>query len=196
VLKEAGAAFVMAAGLTLRPGRQKEFFLGALRQAYPGLVPSYHEIYAEQRASGAATRRYRDQLAERILNAFRGSGVPFLLPHRLYRGRLPLYDEVHLLLQHMGELYAARGVSIQELKKAQAGYTQWLLERKRAFNRKRSRRQEELEEETRAELNRDEPEALMGNRKLAGFLRSATAAGKLLDYTTLSLTDTPTAATI
>lgn len=188
VLKDAGAAFVMPGGLTLRPGRQKDFYMAHLAEAYPGLVDSYREMYAEERPSGACTRGYRDGLAERVAASVRDAGVPFLLPHARYRGQVPLYDELHLLLQHMAELYAARHVPVGSLKSAIRRYADWLLDRKKVFNRKRSLRQEDLEDETRALFTSDAAVALLKNEKLAGFLRAVALERQVFDYLTLSLT--------
>jgi DNA repair photolyase len=187
-LKDAGAAFVMPGGLTLRPGRQKDFHMAHLAEAYPGLVDSYRRIYAEERPSGTCTREYRDALAERTARAVKDAGVPFLLPHALYRARVPLYDELHLLLQHMAELYAARHVPVGALKSATRCYGDWLLEKKRLFNRKRSLRQRDLEDETRALFETDAALTLLGNEKLAAFLRSVAIDRRVFDYLTLSLT--------
>ncbi len=186
-LKEAGAAFVMPGGLTLRPGRQKEFFMKELSEAYPGLVGKYREIYAEERQSGACTRRYRDGLSERIASATKGLDVPFLLPHALYKGRVPLYDELHLLLQHMAELYAARRVAIGALKSATGCYAEWLLQKKRVFNRRRSLRQGDLEADTIALFTTGDAAGLLGNSKLAAFLGSVALERRVFDYVTLSL---------
>jgi DNA repair photolyase len=186
-LKDSGAAFVMPGGLTLRPGRQKDFYMMHLAEAYPGLVERYREIYGEERKSGASTRRYRDGLAKRIASGTKGSGVPFLLPHALYRERVPLYDELHLLLQHMAELYGARRVPVGGLKSATRLYADWLLQKKRFFNRKRSLRQEDLEEDTRALFTTGDARTLLRNERLAAFLRSVALERRVFDYLTLSL---------
>jgi hypothetical protein len=181
----------MPAGLTLRPGRQKDFYLERLGEMYPGLVERYREIYAEERPSGACTRRYRRGLAERIASATRDTGVPWLLPHALYRDRVPLYDELHLLLQHMVELYAARRVPVSGLTRAAGRYADWLLQKKRIFNRKRSLRQEELEEEVRALFSTGKAGGLLGNEKLTVFLRSVALERRVFDYLSLSLSAPP-----
>lgn len=191
-LRDAGAAFVMPAGLTLRPGRQKDFYLEHLGEAYPELVERTRAIYAEERPSGVCVPAYRKCLAERISSATRDSGIPWLLPHVLYRGRVPLYDELHLLLQHMTELYAARGVPVGSLRGAARRYADWLLQKKRIFNRKRSLRQEDLEGETRALFASGDARDMLGNEKLAGFLRSIAMERQVFDYLTLSLS-APTA---
>ena len=186
-LKDAGAAFVMPGGLTLRPGRQKDFFFQHLAGHCPGLVERYREIFAEERPSGACTARYRGGLSARIACAMNGTGVPFLLPHALYRDAVPLYDELYLLLQHMAELYAARSVPVAGLKAAAGRYADWLRAKKRVFNRRRSVRQQDLEEETRALFSTGEAVSVLENEKLAGFLRSVAVERHVFDYLTLSL---------
>ncbi len=187
-VKEAGASYVMPGGLTLRPGRQKDLYMEELADGYPGLVDRYREIYGEQRASGAATRAYRDGLRQRIASALEGQEIPHLLPHPLYRGSVPLYDEVHLLLQHMLELYADRGAAVGRLKDACGRYADWLLGRKRVFNRRRTLRQEDLEEETRVLFSTGRAAEVLGNEKLAGFLRPVVIERKVFDYLSLSMT--------
>jgi DNA repair photolyase len=186
-LKDAGAAFVMPGGLTLRPGRQKDFYLEHLAVHYPELLERYREIYAEERPSGTCSRQYRDGLSARIASAMHGSGVPFLLPHALYREEVPLYDELYLLLQHMAELYSARRVPVAGLKAATRRYADWLLAKKRIFNRKRSLRQEDLEEETRALFASGEVTPLLQSEKLAGFLREVALQRRVFDYLSLTL---------
>jgi len=186
-LKEAGAAFVMPGGLTLRPGRQKNFYLERVGEAYPDLLPRYRSIYAEDRASGAATRSYSAALEKRTASIAIDSGIPFLLPHVCYREWLPLYDEIHLLLQHMAELYKARRVPTEALGSATRWYADWLLQKKRAFNRRRSLTQGELEEETRALFGGTGGLDLLRNEKLAVFLRRVVIDRKVFEYTTLSL---------
>jgi DNA repair photolyase len=185
--KEAGAAFVMPAGLTLRPGRQKDLFLARIAQAYPGLLQGYRQIYVEERPSGTAARNYRDRLSARIASATSDLGVPFLLPHALFRDRMPLYDELHLLLLHMAELYAARGVPVSGLKASTLRYADWLLQKKKIFNRRRSIRQEDLEEDTRLLFTGGSASEVLGNDKLAGFLRLVALERRVLDYLSLTL---------
>ena len=187
-LKDAGAAFVMPGGLTLRPGRQKDFYMEHLAAYVPDLVERYREIYAEERQSGACTKRYRDSLSARFASAFKDTGLPFLLPHGLYRDAVPLYDELYLLLLHMAELYSARGVPTAGLKSATRHYADWLVTKKRTFNRKRSLRQQDLEEETRALFAAGEAGLLLENAKLAGFLRAVAMDRHVFDYLSLSLT--------
>jgi DNA repair photolyase len=183
----AGADFVIPAGLTLRPGRQKEYFLERLGTAYPDLVPRYLELYGEDRTSGSCRPAYGREVAARFACAVESAGIPSQVPHRLYRDRMPLYDELYVLLCHMVGLYEGRGTEAGRLKAAFARYRFWLSERKRTFNRRRSETQEALEEELRAELVTHRMDTLLDNPKLAGFLREVAIGRRTFDYVSLKL---------
>jgi DNA repair photolyase len=183
----AGADFVIPAGLTLRPGRQKEFFLERLGTAYPDLVPRYRELYGEDRTSGGCRPAYGREISARFARAVESAGIPTQIPHRLYRDRLPLYDELYVLLCHMVGLYERRGTEAGRLKAAAARYSAWLSGRKRVFNRRRSETQEALEEELRMEFVTRRMDALLDNTKLAGFLREVAIDRRTFDYVSLRL---------
>ena len=119
------------------------------------------------------------------------AGVPFLHPHALFRGTMPVYDEIHLLLQHMAELYAARGVPVRPLRDAAERYARWLSQRKAQFNRRRTQRQADVEEDTRALFLEGSAAALLGNEKLAAFLGEVVVGRRVLDYLTLRLVPAP-----
>ena len=149
-LQAIGVDFIMPGGLTLRPGRQKDFFMGHLRRHQPDLLPLYEELYREERASGAPLTAYTSALHSRLAAHHARVGLPWLLPHRVYRNHLHRYDEVNVLLHHMIELYAARGTATQPLRSALTRYLRWLEERKTAYNRHRSWRYEDLDAELEA----------------------------------------------
>ncbi len=185
--KEVGAGFIMFGGLTLRPGRQKECFMEELRRSHPDLVGPYEELYSEQRASGNSRWEYRNLLGRRIRDVMRDAGIPSLIPHWIYRTRMPLYDELYVLLLHMAELYGNRGARTEGLREATGRYAAWLTGRKREFNRKRRLRQEELEAELRGLFEAGSFAALLGNAKLDSFLRAVALDRQVFDYVTLKL---------
>jgi hypothetical protein len=109
------------------------------------------------------------------------------MPHAIYHGRLPIYDEVYVLLQHMTDLYAARGRSVRRLRDAQSRYTEWLLARKKMFNRRRSLRPGAIEWELKELARTGGLAELLANAKLGGFLRAVLLEGKLFDYQRMEL---------
>jgi DNA repair photolyase len=183
----AGADFVIPAGLTLRPGRQKEFFLERLGTAYPDLVPRYRELYGEDRTSGSCRPAYGREICARFARAVESAGIPTQIPHRLYRDRLPLYDELYVLLCHMVGLYERRGTEAGRLKAAAARYGAWLSGRKRVFNRRRGETQAALEDELRGDFASGRMDTLLGNPKLAGFLREVAIGRRTFEYLSLRL---------
>ncbi len=61
----------------------------------------------------------------------------------------------------------------------------WLVERKRTYNRRRSWRYAELEEELRSQLLSGRLTTIMDNRKLGSFLHEIVIHRRTFDYVTL-----------
>ena len=185
---DAAVDFIMPAGLTLRPGRQKSFFFSRIAETHPDLLSMYNELYHEERESGIAVSGYRKQLADRCTGYNTRFELPFLVPHSVYRGRLHIYDEMNVLLHHMLELYQARRVDTRPLKKAIEKYFSWLTPRKAEYNRKRSVSYRWLERELKDMVGTGGITGLLENERLGAFFREIVLEGKLFDYVTLKCT--------
>lgn len=185
-LADAGVDFIQPGGLTLRPGRQKRFFLDRLASDRPDLGPAYDELYAEERPSGAPRAACTRELNPRCLAHNRRVSVPHLVPHRVYRDHLLAYDEASLLLSHMVELYEAVGTDTARLRDSRTRYLEWLVPRKREYNRHRSWDYRELAEELVAP---GALESIVANDRLAAFLRRTLTGGAYFDYVKLELND-------
>jgi len=186
-LAEIGVDFVLPGGLTLRPGRQKDVFLETLRRAFPDLAPHYEDLYGENRPSGAPRSVYANERQKRAEKTFIRAGIPVVVPHRLYRGRLPVYDEIDVLMDQMTRHYAARAGDIPRLKNARDRYRDWLTARKRVFNRSRRLHEEDLAGELRTLASSAGWTELLGNTKLAAFLREIIVDRRTFDEKTLRL---------
>jgi len=182
-----GVDFVLPGALTLRPGRQKQFFLETLRSFRPDLLSLYERLYAEDRPSGAPLTSYGEDVHRRAVAAFQEAGLPIRMPHAIYHGLLPVYDEVHVLLQHMTDIYAARGRSVRRLREAQGRYAEWLLARKKKFNRQRSLRSGVIEWELKDQARTGGLGEILANAKLGEFLHAVLLEGKILDYQQMKL---------
>lgn len=201
-----GVDLIMPGGLTLRPGRQKDVAMNHLRQNRPNLVSEYEHIYREERMSGSPAADYIEPLYPRFAALNAEYGVPWLVPHRIYRGRLRIYDEVNVLLHHMGELYESRGVPTRSLKSSLKRYMEWLTHRKKEYNRHRSWRYEDLDGElvalcragegtsgtetahTAASNDPGTIDSLLRNSRLSSFVRAVVLERKVFNYLTLTLT--------
>jgi len=184
---ELGVDFVMPGGLTLRPGRQKDFYLAALRSKRPGALQLTESLYREDRPSGAAIAQATRELNARIAPIRREYAMPFLLPHRSFASILPPHDSLRLLFRDMLELYSERDIDTLLLAKSAAAYDSWLVGLRRNFRRRRSLPDDWIEERF-AEASADgELERLLANARLAQFAKAVLEDGARLDYLTLKL---------
>ena len=107
------------------------------------------------------------------------------MPHGLFKSRFPIYDEIYILLTHMMDLYQARGVDVDPLKKGLVQYVKWLDEEKRAFNRKRKIPYRSLERKLLDLIRDKELISLIGNGKLVSFIESVAMDRATFDYVNL-----------
>lgn len=188
-LSKIGVDFVMPGGLTLRPGIQKETFMDTLKQYSGGLIAPYRHIYREDRPSGAPAADYYEGVSRRFVALGRDYGIPEEAPHITYRRFLPLYDEIFVLLSHMGTLYRNRGIPTNRLEISLKRYVEWFMEHKRRFNRRRSQKYTVLEELVCAKCRDGGMKEILDNRKLADFIGRIVLEKKIFDYVKLELSD-------
>jgi hypothetical protein len=122
-------------GLTLRPGKQRECYRRVIHANYPDLLPGYDRLYREARPSGQGVASYYARVDARFCAALGRRRLPGRIPRRLFHGRIPLYSEAGVLLEHRGfELDASapareperRSTSRgQELARAGMAIQQW-----------------------------------------------------------------------
>ena len=145
------------------------------------------------RPSGSPRADYLDAVNRRAEEAFARHGLPTVVPHRVYRGRIPIYDEVDVLLQHMARLYAHRGSPVHRLDASRRRYRDWLLERKAEMGRRRSLREADLAADLRGLAASDRWRVLLDNEKLAAFLCRVILDRQVFDERALTLRDPPAA---
>ena len=121
---EAGADFLVFGGLTLKEGRQKEYFLQALRRfsgaagdliAGAGDLPlQYDVIYPGDPGKpgssyGNARPDYCSLLNEVVFTVARRHRLPLRMPPALFRGIMDENDSIAVMLEHMDYFHRARG---------------------------------------------------------------------------------------
>jgi DNA repair photolyase len=183
-----GVDFLMAGGVTLRPGRQKDFYLKALAAYRPDLLEQTKALFTNEKESGAPWASATKGLRERIARVSRDFDLPWLLPHAVYSRILPAHDSLRLLLRDMLELYGARGIDTGTLRTSADRYDAWLVEQRRSFRRRRNESYRGLEEALpRAEAS-GELAKVLDNPKLSRFVGAIVREGAVLDYRALRLT--------
>jgi DNA repair photolyase len=106
--KEAGVDFVIFGGMTLKEGRQQEYFYDALRRTHPELIAEYQNIYRGSQW-GEATREYYGSISQRFNSIAEKYKMPKRMPLALYRDILEQNDLVVVILEHIDYLLKLEG---------------------------------------------------------------------------------------
>ena len=111
VIKKArcvGVDFIIFSGMTLKEGRQKEYFHAVLKNYYPNLIPEYLNIYPSNKWGGP-TKEYYGML-EGIFKSLAGKyKIPIRMPPYLYKDRLDENDRVVVILEHLDYFLRLKG---------------------------------------------------------------------------------------
>ena len=107
--KQAGVDFIIFGGMTLKDGKQKEYFLNQLRQYYPDQLPNYNNIYKKGDRWGSATSSYYNSINETFNKISKKYQIPRRIPHVLYKEVLDENDLVIVILEHIDYLLKLEG---------------------------------------------------------------------------------------
>ncbi|MCK4688922.1 MAG: hypothetical protein KAT41_01365, partial [Candidatus Marinimicrobia bacterium] len=105
-----GLDFVIFGGMTLKEGRQKNYFFNVLNKNYPSLAAEYQKIYKESKW-GNATGEYYKSLNQRFNSIARKYKIPVRIPLHFYKDILSENDLVIVLLEHIDYLLKLKGNS-------------------------------------------------------------------------------------
>jgi len=106
--KEVGVDFVIFGGMTLKEGRQKDYFCDALKKTHPELIAEYQNIYRGSEW-GEATREYYNSISQRFNSIAKKYRIPKRMPPALYRDILERNDLVVVILEHIDYLLKLEG---------------------------------------------------------------------------------------
>ncbi len=108
---EIGLDFVVFGGMTLKNGRQKDFFLNTLQQHYPQFTEAYHLLYPVDKYGGASPDYYQTlhQTFNRL--ATRKYQLPKRIPARVFHDILSDSDRVIVMLEQLDYLLKQEGKS-------------------------------------------------------------------------------------
>jgi DNA repair photolyase len=105
---EIGLDFVIFGGMTLKDGRQKDYFMNVLQEYYPHLTAEYHLIYPGNKW-GAATGDYYHSLNQTFSTIAKKYKIPKRIPAALYHDILSENDLVVVILEHLDYLLKLEG---------------------------------------------------------------------------------------
>ena len=189
IMKEIDVDFIMPASLTLRPGKQKETYMKIIDKYFPELTSKYENLYQKNLQSGMPLYSYRNRFYHLINRKILERNIPIFQPHFIFKNKFPLYDEIHILMNHLCELYKNRNVDIAPLKISLNKYFEWLLDEKTFFNRRRKLTYKDLEAKLIEIIKSEEFLQIIKNRKLFEFLKKIVIDRKTFDYGNLKIVD-------
>jgi DNA repair photolyase len=100
--------FIIFSGMTLKSGRQMDFFYNHLKNYYPDLITEYHHVYRGDRW-GDATKEYYDSIHKTFNTIAKKYRVLKRIPQRLYNDILDENDRVIVILEHIDYLLKLEG---------------------------------------------------------------------------------------
>ena len=98
--KKAGVDFIIFSGMTLKTGRQKDYFLDVLKKKYPDLIPLYSIIY-NNNPWGGTNKDYYESIHKTFNVISKKYKMPVRIPYNLYKEYLSENDLVIVMLEQI-----------------------------------------------------------------------------------------------
>jgi len=117
---EVGIDFIIFGGMTLKIGRQKEYFMDVLKQQYPDLIINYQNIYSNNKW-GSPSGEYFNSLNQLFYTIAKAYHMSVRIPLFLFQDILSENDLVVVLLEHIDYLSKLQG------KKSPYGYAAYSI---------------------------------------------------------------------
>jgi hypothetical protein len=105
---EVNLDFIIFGGMTLKEGRQKDYFSKTLKQRYPKLIVEYENIYQKSKW-GEAAGEYYNSINPTFNCIIKKYKVPPRIPLFLYKDILEENDLVAVILEHIDYLLKLKG---------------------------------------------------------------------------------------
>jgi DNA repair photolyase len=118
--KKTGVDFIICGGMTLKDGKQKDYFFNCLQKYYPDLFLEYKMIYKQSRW-GEPTSEYTAQLYQTFHALMNQYQIPKRIPPELFKDIVSENDRVIVILEHLDYLYKMDG------KKSPFGFAAYSL---------------------------------------------------------------------
>lgn len=105
---DAGVDFIVFGGMTLKDGRQMQYFYDVLKKYYPDLIVDYCNIYRGNKWGSAVDDYYKSTniLFSSIAKKYK---IPKRIPPKLFRDILTENDLVIVILEHIDYLLKMKG---------------------------------------------------------------------------------------
>lgn len=106
--RQIGVDYIIFSGMTMKDGRQKQYFLDVIMRHYPALSTKYHNIYQPDQW-GQAIDQYYASIHQVFLPIAKKYNIPIRMPVHLFNDILEENDLVEVLLGHIDYLCKIQG---------------------------------------------------------------------------------------
>lgn len=103
-----GIDFIICGGMTLKEGRQKEYFFNLLKKKYPDVLLQYENIY-QPNYYGQAKTDYYMSLNQLFFSFAKKYKIPVRIPPHIYTDLVSLDDKVIIILEHLDYMLKSVG---------------------------------------------------------------------------------------
>jgi len=119
--KEIGVDFVVMSGLTLKTGRQKEYFLNFIKSSFPEYFSKYNQIYSDQNSWGAPSGDSLQAIEKIFVQLATKYDLPKRIPLKIFSPLLSKKEQVLITLEQLDYLIKLKG------EKSPYGYAAYSL---------------------------------------------------------------------
>jgi len=105
---EIGVDYIIFSGMTMKDGRQKQYFSNVLKELYPDLITEYQHIY-QPNQWGQATDEYYASIHQTFIPIAKKYQIPIRMPLHLFSDMLDENNLVEILLGHIDYLCKIQG---------------------------------------------------------------------------------------
>ena len=105
---EVGLDFIIFGGMTLKKGKQKEYFFNVLKKYYPKLTHEYENIYTQNKW-GEATGEYYSLINRRFFGIAKKYKIPRRIPISFFKDILSENDLIIVILEQLDYFLKTEG---------------------------------------------------------------------------------------
>lgn len=114
---DSGVKFVLPAGMTLKKGKQKEYFVEFIEKKFPELVPDYKKIYPDNKWGNPEQKSYSG-LMKIVTDTCHRYGLPTRIPYNLFKDKIELKYEISIILSQIAYLLELKGKKTNMYRRA------------------------------------------------------------------------------
>jgi DNA repair photolyase len=118
----AGVDYIIFGGMTLKNGRQKEYFMNIIKEEYPDLLPSYAQIFTNDKW-GNAIPSYYQSINTSFNSIMSQYSIPKRIPSSIFNDFVTVNDRVIIILDQLHYLLQLQG------KKSPYGFAAYNISR-------------------------------------------------------------------